>query len=154
MDSNAQPQQSGQPPSCDRRDVLHWAARLSAACLAGPVTLADAQSPLANVESPLATRRYGRSLLVDKHGQPFKGRQLATGEAHIFQYPYQTTPVFLIALPRAATPVALANGNKHKNCQLQKHHELHHVKTSSSSNVVWYKRKRKCSRSYTCMLSC
>ena len=105
MDPIEPPRQSGPQVPCDRRDVLQWAARLGAACLAGPLTLADAQSP------PVA-RPYGRSLLVDKHGQPFKGRQLAVGEAHIFQYPYQTTPVFLMALPRAATPVALANGNK------------------------------------------
>ncbi|MEO5771559.1 MAG: (2Fe-2S)-binding protein [Burkholderiaceae bacterium] len=85
--------------------MLHWAARLGAACLAGPLTLADAQSPL-------AARHYGRSLLVDKSGQPFKSAQLTPGEAHIFQYPYQTTPVFLMALPRAATQVALTTGNK------------------------------------------
>jgi len=105
MNCEEQPRQAGPQPSCDRRAALHWAARLGAACLAGPLTLADAQSPL-------AARHYGRSLLVDKFGQPFKSAQLAAGEAHIFQYPYQTTPVFLMALPRAATPVALTTGNK------------------------------------------
>lgn len=100
-----QPGQAGQQAACDRRGVLHWAARLSAACLAGPLQLALAQSPL-------VARPYGRSLLVDKFGRPFKSGQLATGEAHIFQYPYRTTPVFLMALPRAAAPVALSNGNK------------------------------------------
>ena len=105
MNGKEQPRQAGPHPSCDRRALLHWAARLGAACLAGPLTLADAQSPL-------VARPHGRSLLVDKFGQPFKSAQLAAGEAHIFQYPYQTTPVFLMALPRAATPVALATGNK------------------------------------------
>ena len=86
----------------DRRDVLHRAACLSAACLVGPVTLAQGQSPL-------VVREYGRALLVDKSGRPFKSRQLTAGEPHIFNYPYETTPVFLMALPSPATPVLLSS---------------------------------------------
>ena len=89
----------------DRRDVLHWAACLSAACLSGPLTLANAQAPL-------AVHKYSRTLLVDKFGRPFKSRQLAAGAAHIFNYPYESTPVFLMALPRAARPVELSNEKK------------------------------------------
>ena len=105
MDPRETCPQAGPPASCDRRDVLHWAARVSAACLAGPL-------PLVQAQSPLVPRPYGRSLLVDKLGRPFKSRQLAVGEPHIFQYPYQSTPVFLMALPGAAEPVALSNANK------------------------------------------
>ena len=89
----------------DRRDVLHWAACLSAACLSGPLTLANAQAPL-------TVHKYSRTLLVDKFGRPFKSRQLAAGAAHIFNYPYESTPVFLMALPRAARPVELSNEKK------------------------------------------
>ena len=89
----------------DRRDVLHWAACLSAACLSGPLTLAHAQAPL-------TVHKYSRTLLVDKFGRPFRSRQLAAGAPHIFNYPYQSTPVFLMALPRAATPVDLSNEKK------------------------------------------
>ena len=105
MDSSPWQDSAAPEAQVDRRDVLQWAACLSAACLSGPLTLANAQAPL-------TVPKYSRTLLVDKFGRPFKSRQLAAGEAHIFQYPYRTTPVFLMALPRAATPVALANGNK------------------------------------------
>jgi Rieske Fe-S protein len=93
---------AGTPERPDRRDVLHWAACLSAACLSGPLTLAHGQSPL-------AARKYSRTLLVDKLGRPFKSGQLTAGEPHIFNYPYETTPVFLMALPHAAAPVELSN---------------------------------------------
>ena len=92
-------------PQVDRRDVLHWAACLSAACLSGPLTLANAQAPL-------TVHKYSRTLLVDKLGRPFKSKQLAAGAPHIFNYPYESTPVFLMALPRAATPIDLSNEKK------------------------------------------
>jgi len=102
MGSTQSPIEAGVPQGCDRRDVLHWAASLSAACLGGAVTLAQGQSAL-------AVRRYGRTLLVDQSGRPFRSGQLSAGEAHLFNYPYESTPVFLLALPRAATPVDLLN---------------------------------------------
>ena len=92
-------------PQVDRRDVLHWAACLGAACLSGPLTLANAQAPL-------TVHKYSRTLLVDKLGRPFKSKQLAAGAPHIFNYPYESTPVFLMALPRAATPIDLSNEKK------------------------------------------
>jgi arsenite oxidase small subunit len=95
------------PRHVDRRDVLHWVACLGAACLSGPLTLAHGQSPL-------AVRKYGRALLVDKMGRPFTGGQLAAGEPYIFNYPYESTPVFLMALPNAATPVDLSNEKKQR----------------------------------------
>jgi arsenite oxidase small subunit len=94
------------PAHPDRRDVLHRVACLSAACLSGPLTLAQAQ---AQTQAPLAVQEYGRTLLVDKTGRPFKSAMLAAGEPHIFNYPYETTPVFLMALPREAAPVALSS---------------------------------------------
>lgn len=98
--------------ACDRREVLHWAACLSAACLSGPLTLAQAQSPL-------TVHKYGRTLLVDKFGRPFKSRQLVAGAPYIFNYPYESTPVFLMALPRTATPVDLSNEKKQRYQSLQ-----------------------------------
>ena len=98
--------------ACDRREVLHWAACLSVACLSGPLTLAQAQSPL-------TVHKYGRTLLVDKYGRPFKSRQLVAGAPYIFNYPYEATPVFLMALPRAAAPVDLSNEKKQRYQSLQ-----------------------------------
>ncbi len=94
-------------PAHERRDTLRQLACLGAACLAGPLTLAQAQSP------PVA-QRYSRTQLVDRTGRPFKGRQLAVGEPHVFNYPYETTPVFLVALPRVAVAVELSDHQQHR----------------------------------------
>ena len=102
MDPSPWPVDAGVPAQPERRDVLCFTACWGAACLAGSVTLAHAQAPL-------TVREYGRTLLVDKSGRPFKGRQLTAGEPHIFNYPYETTPVFLMALPNPATPVQLSS---------------------------------------------
>ena len=104
-------QEDGIAVPTDRRELLHRVACLSAACLAGPLTLAHGQ---AQGQGPLVAHAYGRTLLVDKQGRPFKGAQLAVGEPHIFHYPYETTPGFLMALPRAATPVPLSDGQQHR----------------------------------------
>lgn len=120
MDPSPWPVDAGVPAQPDRRDVLHRAACLSAACLAGPVTLAHAQAPL-------AAREYGRTLLVDKSGRPFKSGQLTAGEPHIFNYPYETTPVFLMALPRPATPIELSSATQQRYQSLRgsgPHHNI------------------------------
>ena len=101
------------PPPTDRRDVLHWVACLSAACLGGPLTLAHAQAVESAKTKPLTAREHGRTLLVDPTGRPFMSRQLAAGEPHVFNYPFEATPVFLMALPQAAAPVPLTNEQKH-----------------------------------------
>ena len=53
-------------------------------------------------------------MLVDKSGRPFRSAQLAAGEPHIFNYPFEATPVFLMALPREATPVDLSNDRQQR----------------------------------------
>ena len=98
--------------ACHRRQLLRWAACLSAACVSGPLTLAHAQSPL-------VVHKYRRTLLVDKHGRAFKSGQLAAGMPYIFNYPYESTPVFLLALPHAAKPVDLRDGKKQHYQSLQ-----------------------------------
>ena len=107
MDSSPWQPGAGTARQPDRRDVLQWATCLGAACLSGRVTPAHAQSPL-------VVHKYSRTLLVDKSGQPFKSAQLTAGEPHIFSYPYETTPVFLMALPRAAAPVDLNNDRRQR----------------------------------------
>ncbi len=100
----------------DRRDVLQWVACLSTACLSGPLTLARAQpSGVAKpaAQAPLTARDHGRTLLVDKTGRPFKSRQLRPGEPFVFNYPFEATPVFLMALPQPAAPVALSDEQRH-----------------------------------------
>ena len=47
-------------------------------------------------------RAYGRSLLVDVHGEPFKASVLQPNTNYVFQYPYAATPCFLLNLGREA----------------------------------------------------
>jgi arsenite oxidase small subunit len=100
--------------------VLRWAACLGAACLSGPLSLAHGQSPL-------GLHEYSRTLLVDKSGRHFKSGQLTAGEPHIFNYPYETTPVFLMALPGAAAPVELSSALQHRYQSLRGSGPQHNI---------------------------
>jgi arsenite oxidase small subunit len=46
-------------------------------------------------------RRYARTMLVDKAGEPFPASSLVTGEPQLFNYPFIASPVFLLRLDRA-----------------------------------------------------
>ncbi len=88
-----------------RRDLMRQAACVAgawAACSALPVVAAG------DVE------RHPRSLLVDSRGSPWLARQLKTGEAYLFNYPYTVSPVFLIAFEREVKPVELVTGDKQR----------------------------------------
>ena len=74
MDSSPWQDSAAPEAQVDRRDVLQWAACLSAACLSGPLTLANAQAPL-------TVHKYSRTLLVDKFGRPFKSRRIGFSNA-------------------------------------------------------------------------
>ena len=109
MDASPSASADATPMSSRRRELLQGIACMGAACLAGPLTLAHG-------DSPLVVRRYGRTLLVDELGKPLGAARLRTGEPHIFNYPYESTPVFLMALARAVAPVELAD-EKHQRYQ-------------------------------------
>ena len=47
-------------------------------------------------------RMYGRSRLVDVHGEPFKASRLPASTNYVFQYPYAATPCFLLNLGHSA----------------------------------------------------
>jgi Rieske Fe-S protein len=116
---------AGAPWLPARRDLLHWAGCFSAACLSGPLTLAHGQGQAAP-----QTRDYSRTLLVDNKGRALKSGQLAAGEPYIFNYPFQATPVFLMALPRAAAPVELSD---------QQHQRYRSLRgTGPQHNIVAY----------------
>ncbi|HUW51715.1 MAG TPA: twin-arginine translocation signal domain-containing protein [Sulfuricella sp.] len=44
-------------------------------------------------------KEYNRVKLVDGKGQPIKAKNLTTKDAYIFNYPFMSTPCFLINLP-------------------------------------------------------
>jgi Rieske Fe-S protein len=80
-----------------RRAFLGSCAVLSGA--AGVQSLRDAWADV-------PPRRYARTLLVDIHGDPVKARRLASETNYVFHYPFESTPCFLLKLPRSAVASA------------------------------------------------
>jgi len=71
----------------------------SCAAVSGAVTLQS----LADAWADAPPRMYGRTRLIDIHGQPILASKLATETNYVFHYPYESTPCFLLKLPRRAT---------------------------------------------------
>lgn len=76
----------------ERRDFV----KLCAAS-AGGVSL-----PLPGQAANLSARMYRRATLVDEKGAPIRLRDLKVGTNYVFDYPYSSTPCFLLRLDRAA----------------------------------------------------
>ena len=69
-----------------------------AACAA--MGTAAGLSSLANAWAAAAPRFYERARLVDVHGEPLKVRKLAVRTNYVFNYPFASTPCFLLDLGR------------------------------------------------------
>jgi arsenite oxidase small subunit len=76
-----------------RRDFVQVCAA-TAACTTLPATAAGATQ----------TRMYHRAKLVDEKRQPIRLGALQVGANYVFEYPYASTPCFLLRLSRAAAP--------------------------------------------------
>jgi arsenite oxidase small subunit len=74
-----------------RRDFVQICAASAAAA-----ALAPAQG------APLAARSYARAKLVDERGDALRIASLRTGANYVFDYPYASTPCFLLRLDRPA----------------------------------------------------
>ncbi len=68
----------------------------SCAALSGAATLQS----LADAWADAPPRLYTRTRLVDVHGQPIRASKLASETNYVFHYPYESTPCFLLKLPR------------------------------------------------------
>jgi arsenite oxidase small subunit len=68
---------------------------------------AGAGLPHAVEAANLSARLYKRAKLVDEKGMPIRLDRLAPGTNYVFDYPYASTPCFLIKLDRAVNPVDL-----------------------------------------------
>jgi Rieske Fe-S protein len=88
-----------------RRELMRQAA-----CVAGAWAASGALPVLAAGD----VQRHPRSLLVDSHGKPWQARLLKKGEAFLFNYPYTTTPVFLIAAGQEVAPAEMVTEGKHR----------------------------------------
>ena len=74
----------------ERREFVKLcAATASGACL-----------PEAEAAAGLTARMYARALLVDESGRPVRPAALRTGVNYVFEYPYASTPCFLLHLER------------------------------------------------------
>ena len=73
---------------CNRARVCAAAATAIGASPAALAALSDAYQP------------HERVRLVDALGKPLRLASLATGESYVFNYPYATTPCFLLQLGR------------------------------------------------------
>ena len=78
-----------------RRSFVKLCAATAAAVGASPQLLANAAS------APLKV--YERVRLTAANGQPLKASSLVAGESLIFNYPYATTPCFLLNLGKTIT---------------------------------------------------
>jgi arsenite oxidase small subunit len=83
--------QDDAPDGPGRRALMREAACIASAWAAAGVLPALA-APAGQ------TQRYARTLLVDRFGDPLQSRKLAIGEPQLFNYPFASSPVFLIAL--------------------------------------------------------
>ena len=79
-----------------RRDFLGTCAVLSGA---GVQSLKDAWADV-------PPRLYRRTQLIDIHGDPVQARRLASETNYVFHYPFESTPCFLLKLPRSAAAAA------------------------------------------------
>ncbi len=66
-----------------------------AACVAGAFAAAGV---LPALPATAAMQRHGRSLLVDALGEPLRAKAVKAGEPMLFNYPFVSSPVFLLAL--------------------------------------------------------
>jgi Rieske Fe-S protein len=76
------------------------------ACATGPAFAAAQQT----------VRTFAPSVLVNQSGQPLRVDELKAKTEYIFQYPFRSTPCFLLDLAEPLTPTELAqdNGNTYR----------------------------------------
>lgn len=69
-------------------------------------------NPLVLAGSPAQARRYAPARLVDSRGEPIRPGALKPHTNYVFNYPYESTPCFLLDLNRATeTDVSLQSAN-------------------------------------------
>lgn len=102
-DAPDRPQTGGPPNAAQRRDLMRQAA-----CVAG-AWAASGVLPLVAAGEP---QHHPRSLLVGVTGDPLPARQLKVGEPYLFNYPFVSSPVFLLALQREVRGTELVTETK------------------------------------------
>ena len=88
----------------DRRSFIE-------SCTAGAACI-TASASLPALAADAAPRAYGRALLVNERGDPFKASGLKPLTNYVFHYPFEATPVFLLDLGKPALPKSLSTRNR------------------------------------------
>lgn len=83
------------------------AAQVHAQAGSAPATPAAAGKPAAASPPPPVLHRYERVKLVDNAGKAVLARSLKANHNYVFNYPFASTPCFLLKLDAAATGGAL-----------------------------------------------
>ncbi len=98
-----------------RRKFIQICAAASAGCGGCGATAALAQAnvtpskPITKSTAPLAPRKHDRVKLVDADGKAIKAKSLKANHSYVFNYPYESTPCFLLNLDTAlSSKVGLA----------------------------------------------
>ncbi|MFT5449902.1 MAG: arsenite oxidase small subunit [Gammaproteobacteria bacterium] len=89
------PVKTGSAGTLGRRSFVKLCATSAAAISASPQILAQGSA------APL--KLYQRVRLTNSLGEPLKASRLDPGTSHIFNYPYATTPCFLLNLGKPVT---------------------------------------------------
>lgn len=100
-------QSDNAPDAPGRRALMR-----EAACVAGAWAACGTLPVLAAPGGDV--RRYARTLLVEKYGEPFHASQLQVGVPLLFNYPFAASPVFLLALDRAVEGTELATQDRQR----------------------------------------
>lgn len=87
-----------------RREFMKLCSASAAACATPLAATAFADNPPANPSS----QRYNKVKLVDRDGVPIKLKTLKSNHNYVFNYPFESTPCFLLNLDKPVqTKVAL-----------------------------------------------
>lgn len=87
----------GDTPFAPERETSRRSVMREAACVAG-LWASSGLLPAWAANAKGLERRYENSMLVNELGEPLRASQLRPGEVHLFNYPYVSTPVFLLSL--------------------------------------------------------
>ncbi len=83
-----------------RRKFIEICVAGPAACSASAQAQDKAVAVTAKSSSPLSARKYGRVKLVDADGKAIKAKSLKANFNYVFNYPYASTPCFLLNLDK------------------------------------------------------
>jgi len=96
----------------DRRDFVETCVKSSACLSTGMVASAALGSFTPAIAADAKPRAYAKVLLTNEFGDPLKASSLKAQTNYVFNYPFESTPVFLLDLGQAVSGTTLATKTK------------------------------------------